>query len=308
MGECNPNGSQNHRFKSTTINHIQLEKQISYATIGSINFDLSIIATPATNRISILNKIEGISKSIICEKLICSNGSDLYGWYNIANSANSLYSTGKWEVTNLKSSMNSLSEQHKLGNLKSIFISGGHCCLSTGGSHWISFFLSLLDTDDFELSFNCNTHDFNPRSDALKTLSGFIHIHSCNLSFTINFDFGSHVPASALFNYQFGKLSVDMFGHANVMFYKNKPSFRHEAHYIANDASRSFSIEDSENHLEKNIINVINNCGVNILNGLRASEILIYAAMSSNNKNLSKNITFSNLREKVKNHGEVHLT
>jgi len=278
------------------------DKEISlpenYHFIEEVNqiresFDLIIDATHADNRVHLVKKLIKHTKLIITEKLLCNDYSQINEWENLARNKNlSISATGRWEVLSLNTYINKLSKKYNLGNTISLNITGGNCCLSTGGSHWISNFFSAIEQTDYfdklRIDFNISIDSFNPRSEDLEMLSGDITIRNGDFPFRISFHKNSRISVFAEYIFEYGRVYLNQDGSLTCHYYSSQPKFRHIAHYVPTDASINLLIEHSNEVQTLNISRTLKGNPISIIPGVIASKILIYAASISKHHNKSK--------------------
>jgi hypothetical protein len=92
-----------------------------------------------------------------------------------------------WYYTNLGSRINKLSTSLDLGQIFSIWISGGARCLSTAGSHWVNLTNQIFNSNPLEINGHGSTHKINPRGTHLAYVEGvFSYLYPNNKRLSIS--------------------------------------------------------------------------------------------------------------------------
>jgi hypothetical protein len=92
-----------------------------------------------------------------------------------------------WYYINLGSRINKLSTSLGLGQIFSIWISGGARCLSTAGSHWVNLTNQIFNSNPLEINGHGSIHKINPRSTHLAYVEGvFSYLYPNNKRLSIS--------------------------------------------------------------------------------------------------------------------------
>ena len=92
-----------------------------------------------------------------------------------------------WYYTNLGSRINKLSTSLELGQIFSIWISGGARCLSTAGSHWVNLTNQIFNSNPLEINGHGSTQYINPRGTHLAYVEGvFSYLYPNNKRLSIS--------------------------------------------------------------------------------------------------------------------------
>lgn len=92
-----------------------------------------------------------------------------------------------WYYTNLGSRINKLSTSLGLGQIFSIWISGGARCLSTAGSHWVNLANQIFNSNPIEINGHGLIHNINPRGTHLAYVEGvFSYLYPNNRRLSIS--------------------------------------------------------------------------------------------------------------------------
>jgi hypothetical protein len=272
-------------------------KHLTQIVNSSERFDIAILATPAPRRFELASLVSPFARRLICEKLLFSNLLDFDRWAALAE-AREICLTGRWEVLNLKCHLSDVSRRFNMGRLTSMRVTGGNCCLSTGGAHWLSFFFSYFDNSPLgssgvHVNYDVALRDFNPRGNNMKMLDGTISISSDEIDFSMSFDHDSRMPATCSFYFERGLLVLEQDGTATVNYYKSEPQFRHLAHYLKTDASEQVIIPNVSSYIEQVLINASSETPVSFTNGFTTSALLAYIGLCARNNGGISRDTFT---------------
>ena len=115
-----------------------------------------------------------------------------------------------WLEDSLKEQIFGLREKHLFGPITNISISGGAKCLSTIGIHYIGLACLLFERDPIKVTSLVESERINPRSLNLDYLAGTASwIFGPDKYLQICFSNSSHLQATAIINFQFGRIQID---------------------------------------------------------------------------------------------------
>ena len=115
-----------------------------------------------------------------------------------------------WLEDGLKEQIFGVRDKYLFGPITNISISGGAKCLSTIGIHYIGLACLLFERDPIKVTSLIESERINPRSINLDYLAG-----TASWSFgpekylQICFSNTSHLQATAIINFQFGRIQID---------------------------------------------------------------------------------------------------
>ena len=115
-----------------------------------------------------------------------------------------------WLEDGLKEQIFGVRDKYLFGPITNISISGGAKCLSTIGIHYIGLACLLFERDPIKVTSLIESERINPRSINLDYLAG-----TASWSFgpekylQICFSNNSHLQATAIINFQFGRIQID---------------------------------------------------------------------------------------------------
>ena len=254
--------------------------------VPRINFEKIIFCDYAFTRVANYKKVRHLRpQEFIFEKLVANNREDIdFLRTEIAALPEVVFSTHlRWNILNLDGFLQNLVEKYSLGELCSMNVIGGNCCVSMGGAHWLGLFLSLFDVSnlaDVNLLSGLEANYDSPRSQDIAVLSGTIFLSLKNgQTFNLNFSRNSHCAPSVTIICKHGSIEIDLYGNYkvfNTTTKGNQPTYRYFPEVLIEDGSFY------ENNHADPFEELLTRQGIVPLeSGLNVSEIIIKAALTS---------------------------
>lgn len=151
--------------------------------------DVIIIANWGPDHLSILESVahKGANQ-IVLEKPCADSLRELDEIWQLNNNYKLKIAVNQgWYYTNLGSRINKLSTSLELGQIFSIWISGGARCLSTAGSHWVNLTNQIFNSNPLEINGHGSTQYINPRGTHLAYVEGvFSYLYPNNKRLSIS--------------------------------------------------------------------------------------------------------------------------
>ena len=247
-----------------------------------IYFEKIIFCDYSFTRVANYKKIKHLNcNKYIFEKLVTNSYEDVkYLRDQIKKNKDKQYLTHlKWNLLNFKKNLKNITAKNCLGDLVSLKIFGGNCCLAMGGAHWIGLYLDIIEATNLQNMTVASDISFNyesPRSKEIPMLSGSIFIkNQYSPSLDITFERKSHLAPVALFIYSFGIIELTFDGFLRVSSILDKDDLKSFQYKKAESlVEESFNIAQDFNPF-KTIL--LDEAKVELEIGLKVSEIYLAA-------------------------------
>ncbi len=262
------------------------------------SFDGVVICDYASTRLESLKQTYRLARNfIILEKIITDKKSDLETFKSIQKKCAPIYTHHRWGLLNLEDEIHGLVGRFGLGAMRKFSSVAGNCCLSTGGSHWIAFYLSLLkkindyDLSGMEIFARLFFSPENPRSQALNIVSGSISITNKleSLDCDITYVAKSHVAPVQSLMCEFGYIEWGLDGKVSV--YKIKQdvgTLKPWSYGVANEVYAGSLHSMADDPFKKCIELASLGEGINLHEGIDVATLLLGACISNAEKNSIK--------------------
>lgn len=185
-----PNFAKSNAINGTTpFQNVETYGDISQVPYNFEFNDVIIIANWGPDHLSTLESVahKGANQ-IVLEKPCADSLQELDEiWQLNKNYKLKIAVNQGWYYTNLGSRINKLSTSLELGQVFSIWISGGARCLSTAGSHWVNLTNQIFNSNPLEINGHGSTQYINPRGTHLAYVEGvFSYLYPNNKRLSIS--------------------------------------------------------------------------------------------------------------------------
>ena len=197
-------------------NHQQIDRLTYLSSLNEfpvgIQIDFAIISNWGPDHFKTFSELSalGVKKFLIEKPLVTKINDFLSIRDTFANSELFVGVNMPWLEDGLKNQIFGLRDKHSLGPITNISISGGAKCLSTIGIHYIGLACLLFERDPIKVTALIDSKRINPRSLNLEYLAGTASwIFGPEKYLQICFSNSSHLQATAIVNFQFGRMQID---------------------------------------------------------------------------------------------------
>jgi|LakMenEpi03Aug12_release.lakeMendotaPanAssembly.Ray.scaffolds.fasta_scaffold182420_2 predicted dehydrogenase len=193
------------------VDRITYLRSLDEFPIG-IHIDFAIISNWGPDHFKTFSELSALGvKKFLIEKPLVTKISDFFGIRGaIANPELFVGVNMPWLEDRLKEQIFGLRDKHLFGPITNISISGGAKCLSTIGIHYIGLACLLFESDPIKVTSLIESQRINPRSLNLDYLAGTVSwIFGPEKYLQICFSNSSHLQATAIVNFQFGRIQID---------------------------------------------------------------------------------------------------
>lgn len=166
--------------------------------------DLCVIANWGPDHFHYFESLEKIGcKKFIIEKPLVSSMEDLYKIKNLKSEKKlDIYMNTPWIYSPIKSRLNEIQRDFKLGKIVNLSVTGGAKCLVTNGIHYLALTIHLLEESPQFVWGKCNSSAINPRSSSFLFLEGTFNFDFGDMKF-LNINFSNSSKIQAHFNITF---------------------------------------------------------------------------------------------------------